>query len=249
MTTFQPDPVMLKALWTMLAVDGEFMRVSWSPGDGADVDLPEPESEEEAVQRLVAEFDAEELLPGRPPVAPEDVVPGPRLVSYDFAVGDRAGWLRMVQRMSEDRDVLLSAGSRRRRGFGTCASASVLWCRVEGKSQERELLRFRPSPTLVVREGSTSRRVALWALRRPLEFDWLDRANRRIAHRLWAPKKWSAAEFQFPAPGSCLRVGRSRPVPIVAEWFDPVALFSPRQVVGALREAPSPNAWRGDVAA
>jgi hypothetical protein len=248
-TTFAADPVMLKALWTMLAVDGEFMRVSWSPGDGADVDLPAPVSEEEAVQRLVAEFDAEELLPGRLPVDPDVVVPGPRLVSYDFAVGDRAGWLRMVQRMSEDRDVLLSAGSRRRRGFGTCASASVLWARCEGKPAMAALLRFRPSPTLVLQEGATTRRTALWALRRPLGYEYLLRANKRIAHALWVPKKHAAPEFVFAAPGSCLRVGRSRPVPVRVEWFDPAALFAAREVVGQLREAPNPNAWRGEIAA
>jgi hypothetical protein len=194
--------------------------------------------------RFAAEFDAE-LVTG---VARDPELRPVSMVSWDFAAHDRQGWTAMVSRMAEDRDVLLSAGSRRRRGFGSCHRAGVLWARVEGKRQALELLRFRPSPTIVLREGSTSRRTALWALRQPLSGEWLDRANRRVAHKLFAAKKWGVPEFEFHAPGSCLRVGRARPVPVRTEWFDPTALFMAREVVGQLREAPNPNAWRQAVA-
>jgi hypothetical protein len=246
-SVFGAERRVLEALWLMLGVDGEFLRVSWSPGAGlAPLEVPAPVGEEQVLQRLVAEFDAEELTGPRRLVEEEQ---RSELVSYDFAVADGpADWLGWVQRLSEDRDVRLGAGSRRGRGFGTCGQAAVLWARVESKREAVNLERFRPVPTLVLREGASCRRVALWSLRRPLSYDWLVRANRRIAHKLFAPKKWAEPEFAFPAPGSCLRVGRSRPVPIHVEHFE-ASIFHPREVVGALRDAPDPDAWREKAAA
>jgi hypothetical protein len=161
---------------------------------------------------------------------------------WDFPAEDRylVDWL---ERMSADREIRLGAGSRRRRGFGTADRARVLWCRVESRREADNLQRFRPAPTLIVREGATHRRVALWSLREPLTYEWLVRANKRIAHRLYAAKKHAAPEFSFPVPGSCLRLGRCRPVPVLLERFEPV-IYRPRDVVGGLREAPDPSAWR-----
>lgn len=260
MTSFGPDPDVLKALWLILAVEGQYMRVSWSPGAGlAPLELPEPVTEEQQWQRLVAELDAEELrgarradvLAARVDEDGEPMAPAPALVSYDFAVDDGPGdWLRIVTRMCEDREVLLAAAARPRRGFGSCGSTAVLWARVEGKKDAQALARFRPRPTLLLREGSTSRYVAVWSLRRPLSYDWMVRGNKRIAHKLFAPKKWAGdAEFMFPCPGSCLRVGRARAVPVRLERFDPAALYVARDVVGKLKDAPDPNAWRAPAAA
>lgn len=167
---------------------------------------------------------------------------------YDFAFEQRAEWVRAAM-LGTDVDVRLSAALRVRRGFGTCSLSRVLWARVEGKKDAAALRRFRPSPTLVLREGSTSRLVALWELREPLRYAWVLRANKRIAHALFAPKKWTDLEFDFAAPGSCLRAGRTRPVPVHIESFDPAAMYRPRNIVGRLKEAPDPNAWREAVAA
>lgn len=247
MTVFAADRNVLQALFLMLAVEGECLRVSWSPGAGlAPVGGREPRTEEEWLQRLVAEFDAELLSKRQAALlleGVEDEVPRPELVSFDFEARDYEGWVRMVQRMSEDRDVVLAAASRRRRGHGSCARAGVLWARVESKREAANLERFRPRPTLLLREGSSCRMVALWSLRRPLGYEWVLRANKRIAHRLFAAKKWADLEFVFPCPGSCLRAGRARPVPVRVVRFEPV-IFEARQVVGGLRDAPDPGAWR-----
>lgn len=160
----------------------------------------------------------------------------------------RTLFMDTVLAKAQDRDVTVSAGLRCREGFGSCDSARVLWARVEGKREAQALARFRPVPSIVLREGSTSRYVALWQLRNPLGYEWLVRANRRIAHKLFAPKKWVAPEFEFAVPGSCLRAGRSRPVPVRVESLSDV-VYTPRQVVGALKEAPDPAAWRDKVAA
>lgn len=168
---------------------------------------------------------------------------------YDFEFDQRDEWVRAVVSAGQDRDVRLAAALRSRRGMGTCSLSRVLWARVEGKKEAAALARFRPCPTLVLREGSTSRMVALWELRQALRYEWVLRGNKRISHALFAPKKWSDLEFTFPAPGSCLRAGRARPVPVHVEFFDPAAMFRPRDIVGGLKEAPDPNAWREAVAA
>jgi hypothetical protein len=140
-------------------------------------------------------------------------------------------------------EVEVSAVPRPQRGFGTAGLAHCLWVRTEGKKQLEKLARFRPRPTLVLEEGDSTRRIAFWALSEPLNYEWVIRANKRIAHALFAPKKWAEPEFMFNPPGSCLRDGRARPVLIrVAERND--ELYSAKQVVGRLKDAPDPEAWR-----
>lgn len=160
------------------------------------------------------------------------------------AAAERRPWLALVTALAEDRDVLLGVAPRKQPAFGTADMARVLWVRTESKKQVDALKAFRPSPTLVLQEGGTTRMVALWALRQTLGYEWLLRANKRIAHRLGAAKKWSAPEFAFPAPGSCLRAGRSRPVLVHVEFFDSAGYFRPRDVVAGLKDAPDANAWR-----
>jgi len=78
--------------------------------------------------------------------------------------------------------------------------------------QEKRLGWFRPAPSLILREGSSSRRLAFWPLEHPVRWVGVNRGNRRIAHRLRAPKKHSEPEnLWIPAPGTCLRVGRTPP--------------------------------------
>lgn len=133
---------------------------------------------------------------------------------------------------------------RRERGWGTASPSSVLWAATETPDQVKALQRFRPAPTLVLREGSSSRRMALWALERPLAWEWCVRANKRIAHRLRAPKKFADPDlFAVPAPGTCLHLGRARPAPVSVELLEPVA-YTARAVVGRLKDAPDPQAWR-----
>jgi hypothetical protein len=77
---------------------------------------------------------------------------------------------------------------RKERWWGTVSQVGCLWV-VTGKQQEKRLQAFRPAPTIVLREGSSARRTALWLLGERLTYKWADRANRRIAYRLRAVQK------------------------------------------------------------
>ena len=165
-------------------------------------------------------------------------------VRQDFALQERRQYERTVRLALEDRDVLLGAAPRPEPGFGYADRASCLWVRTESKAQKAALKAFRPAPTVVLQEGATCRLVALWALAEPLGHDWVLRANKRLAHRLGSPKKHAALEFEFPAPGSCLRHGRQRPV-LIRDWVNPgLPIYRPRDVVARLRDAPEPRDWR-----
>lgn len=126
---------------------------------------------------------------------------------------------------------------------GGVRTATVFWVRVEGTEQNRWLSKFRPLPTMVLREGTSSRRWVLWALDFPVRWTGINRGNRNLAHHMRAPKKWAEPErLWLPAPGTCLRRGVSKPVPVVVERLEPVS-YEPLAVVGRLKEAPEPDAW------
>lgn len=129
------------------------------------------------------------------------------------------------------------------REAGGTTYATALWCRIEGKDQQRRAARFRPLPSVVIREGLTTRRWLLWPLRsRESYFDVLE-ANRRIAYRLRAVQKWADPDkLWIPAPGTCLRVGRARPVPVVVSRLT-LDSFDLKAVVGRLKDPPVQKWW------
>lgn len=155
--------------------------------------------------------------------------------------GDR---LVDVVRAADERrndEVLLGLPLMRR--FGGAAVATMFWTRVEGSDQEKRLGWFKPAPSLVLREGSSSRRIAFWPLEYPIRWSGVHRGNRNIAHRVGAAKKHAEPErLWIPAPGTCLRRDRARPVPVVVERLD-IATFTPLAVIGKLKEAPPADAW------
>lgn len=158
-------------------------------------------------------------------------------------VEDRALFARLVE-LGWDREVRLGVVPRSRRDAAFAGHSSVFWVRTEGRRQARALASVRPRPTMVVREGSSSRCVALWALSRALTESWVVRGNERLSARLRSRRGAGQVDFSFAPPGVVLRAGRCRPCPVVVAELDPEALYSPREVVGHLRDAPDPDAWR-----
>lgn len=117
--------------------------------------------------------------------------------------------------------------------------ASVLWARVESPGGRDALDGFLPAPTLVMAAGAV--RTALWALTGELtrrESEWL---NRRLAFALGARLKDAAPWFSFSPPGTVLRAGRSKAVPVVVERFSG-ELHSARAVAGGLADPPDARA-------
>lgn len=126
---------------------------------------------------------------------------------------------------------------------GGVGAATVLWVRVEGAEQSRRAAKLRPLPSMVLREGASSRRWLIWALRERATYFAVQAANRRLAFAIGAVQKHGDPDaFRVPAPSTCLRVGRSRPVPVVCSRLT-LEDFTVDQVVGRLREPPELKPW------
>lgn len=132
----------------------------------------------------------------------------------------------------------LDRGSRRLMG-----DTGASWVRAETGHQVAALEAFDPEPSLVLREGGTVRHVAFWFHPRPLGPDAGERLNRHLAHRLRCAKKW-AAQLDFAPPGSVIREGRARPLPVVVAGGSS-DLVTVRELCRTLpRAIPDPDAWR-----
>lgn len=126
----------------------------------------------------------------------------------------------------------------------TGARFGAFWVMVTGTDQNQRLSRFRPLPTIVLREGASSRRTAIWWLSQGMTYDWCLKGNLRIAHFLRAVKKTGNPDHAlFPVPGTAIRAEGARPVPVMVERLS-IDAHTPKQVVGRLKDPPAPKDWR-----
>lgn len=150
----------------------------------------------------------------------------------------------LVRWLDEENDDEILLGMPQAKPFnGGVGLVSVLWVRVEGKEQLARARRFRPLPSLVLAEGSSTRRLLMWPLERTINYFDATERNRKIAYCLGAKQKWgNPDELWVPAPGTCLRDGRTRPVPVVVSRLT-LGTFWPDQVTARLKEPPAKDAW------
>jgi hypothetical protein len=82
-----------------------------------------------------------------------------------------------------------------------------------------------------------------WPLEAVHSWQQVRDANRRIAYRLRAVQKHGDPdELVFCAPGTCMRAGRSRPVPVRVARLS-VETFTLAAVVGRLKDPPDVRWW------
>lgn len=122
----------------------------------------------------------------------------------------------------------------------------AFWVRTEGTEQDKRLQRLRTPPSMVLREGSSSRRWSFWFLGgRPdlLTYGQIVKGNKRLAYACGATQKHGDPDHcLFPVPGTALR-DKARPVPVIVEALN-LHEYRPRQVVGALKDPPPARDWR-----
>lgn len=150
----------------------------------------------------------------------------------------------LAEHCGRHRDVRLGVAGRRGQDAEAILPCAVLWAVIDSGRAGARLARMRPRPTLVLGEGDSVRRTALWALQAPLQWDWTVRANKRIAHFLGTPKKHAEPTHMIRPPGTHVRDRGLVPLPVVVHELNPDALYTPRAVVGHLRDAPPPKDWR-----
>jgi hypothetical protein len=127
---------------------------------------------------------------------------------------------------------------------GGASRSTVLWVLVSGSDQVARAAKLRPMPTVAIREGSSSRRWLIWMLERPVFALEAEQRNRRIAYCCGSTQKFGRVDMaQFPCPGTFLREGRTRPLPVTCSRLS-TASYEPDEVTGRLKEPPDPAAWK-----
>jgi hypothetical protein len=167
---------------------------------------------------------------------------------HEVRVGSATCWIpcarpRPFGRLLTQDDVMVNAVPRTAPDAYALGPAWVLWARLERPACATLLGRLPVGPTLVLREGSSSRRTALWALSEPLDGDWITRATERLAHHLEGRRGAADASALIPSPFTRITVGRVRPSQIRVE-YESEEISTARQIVGRLRDAPSTDGWR-----
>lgn len=117
---------------------------------------------------------------------------------------------------------------------------TILWSWVETRDQARRAVRFRPLPSLVLKMGGSARRLCIWALNEQAPYVLAESGNKKLSYALHAPQKYARPEkLRIPLPGTFLRVGRSRPSPVLVTRLE-ASSFARSQVVATLRDPPKP---------
>lgn len=140
-----------------------------------------------------------------------------------------------------EREPSISVVPRKSTDHDLHAPSSIIWARTESGPAAAKLRAFRPLPDVVVREGSTVRYVAFWALLDGLVAYQVEDANKRLAKFLNnGSYATAAADFTFHLPGTIVRVGRRRghELPVELVRFEP-AVHTLEAVVGRLPDPPT----------
>lgn len=145
--------------------------------------------------------------------------------TYWVPVADRAGFERKLQAAS----ILggwLSLRPRIGRDRWYCDRSAVVWARCETGASMARLEMFEPRPTLILQDGESVKRTALWWLSVELNRAYLLKANERLAHAVGGVKAaaWPEGWIEPPGPGTRVQI---------ASLTD--ALYHPNEVVGAER--------------
>jgi hypothetical protein len=168
-------------------------------------------------------------------------------LTYDGQHGESwvpCGNRRAFERLLVADDVHVSCVPRVKGDDFALGLAHVLWVRLESSESCQRLMRFRVPPTLVVREGSSQRRVALWALSVPLDATWAIKAGERLAYALKGRRSNADPSLAtFPSPFTRITLGRSKPCKVYTE-FESDTHVTPRTLVGGLADAPTLRDWR-----
>lgn len=145
---------------------------------------------------------------------------------------------RAFARMLGAEDCYFSAIPRTDRQTWATGRAPALWAVLQTGTATAALQRFRPAPTFVARAGRTQQRIAFWALSAPLWGSYIEQATERLAYALHALRRAAKLETLLPSPYAKID-GRQHYI----EFFEP-EIYSARQVVGHLRDAPPADGWR-----
>jgi hypothetical protein len=142
-----------------------------------------------------------------------------------------------IAALSRSRDVYVGCAPRRRRAGGkdAIAEAWTLWVDCDTPESTEALAGFSPQPAIVVRSGRGLH--AYWPLAAPLRPGPLERANRRLAHRLGACQSAVTNIAAILRPPTSANYKYRPPAPVVLTRFTGER-FAADEVAGRLADPP-----------
>lgn len=160
---------------------------------------------------------------------------------HEIRLGPSVCWIpthkrRTFEELMHEPDARISFVPRTERDPFALGDAHVLWARLERPASGDLLSRLPVGPTLVIREGRSSRRTALWGLSRPVSGDFITRGNERLSHACKGRRRAADASSLFDSPFS--------PGKLWIEYEDDGPFHTAREIVGRLRDAPATDGWR-----
>jgi hypothetical protein len=160
---------------------------------------------------------------------------------HEMKIGTATCWVPCVRRrpfehLLTEPDVRVSFVPRTERHAFALGKSYVLWARLERPACANLLGRMPVPPTLVIREGRSSRRTALWALSRPVSGDWITKGNERLSHACQGRRGAADPSSLFPSPFS--------PDKTYVEYENEGSPHTAREIVGRLRDAPDTDGWK-----
>lgn len=173
--------------------------------------------------------------------------PGLHEIQCSYSEGTARLWMSCDRRRPFTRilgadDCFVSAVPRTERDSFSLGPAHVLWARLDRPEAGERLAQVPLAPTLVLREGRSSRRYAFWALSRPLSGDWVTKANARLSHACKGRRGAGDASQLVLSPFTRL-TSATRPVAVAIE-YESDTYATAREIVGRLPDAPATDGWK-----
>jgi hypothetical protein len=179
--------------------------------------------------------------------------PGARLLEIRFALRggqmgrvflaahSATGAARFILRLARRTDVYLGAALRGRRGGGRDAIelAHLAFIEIDSPDADHRLSAFAHPATMVIASGTPGHLHAYWTLRDTVDVGELERANRRLAHRVGGDLASVDAARILRPPGSC-NYKHDPPAPVRLLELDRGRSYTLEQLVGDLPDPPVP---------
>lgn len=177
--------------------------------------------------------------------------PGARLLEIRFALRggqmgrvflaahSAAGAARFILRLARRTDVYVGAALRGRRGGGRDAIelAHLAFIEIDSPDADQRLSAFAHPATMVIASGTPGHLHAYWTLRDTVDVAGLERANRRLAHRLGGDLASVDAARILRPPGSCNHK-QHPPAPVRLVELVPARRYTIGQLAGELPDPP-----------
>jgi hypothetical protein len=185
--------------------------------------------------------------------------PGARLLEIRFALRggqmgrvflaahSAAGAARFILRLARRTDVYVGAALRGRRGGGRDAieRAHLAFIEIDSPDADQRLSAFAHPATMVIASGTPGHLHAYWTLRDTVDVAGLERANRRLAHRLGGDLASVDAARILRPPGS-LNHKDDPPTRVQLLKLEPARRYTVEQLADGLPDPPGRIAHGAD---